>query len=177
MTQLGIATDLQALLSLIDPKGLTLLEAGCGDGSLARQLVGQGATVMGLEPDPVQATKNAQAEPMVGLSFHESPADQMPLEDASVHGVIFSLSLHHIPKPLMGPSLREAHRVLKPGGFLAVVEPIADGSNNHVMELFHDEREVRDVAIEALERDAAPLFEQRQQYFYTTERRFGRFED
>jgi len=59
-------------------------------------------------------------------------------------------SLHHVPGPLMGTALREARRVLKPGGSLYVSEPVFAGALNEVIRLFHDEQAVRQAAQDAL---------------------------
>ena len=59
---------------------------------------------------------------------------------------------------------------------MAVAEPLAEGSYNAVIELFHDETEVRQHAIEALQSFARPQFTDWRQYFYTTETRFESFD-
>ena len=174
---LGRLSDVKALRTIFNPQGLRLVDVGCGDGTLARKLAYVGATVVGFEPDAVQAQKNAQAVPTANVTFFEARAKHIPVDDASVDGVIFSLSLHHVPREEMQASLEDARRVIRPGGFLAVVEPLPEGSYNDAIQLFHDETEVRQYAVEALTHYARPLFTHWQHYFYTTETRYGSFDD
>ncbi len=176
MCDLGVSTDVKALRNIFNPDGLKLVDVGCGAGDLARKLAWVGATVLGVEPDSIQAQKNAQAESVTNVEFVEAVAAEMPVDDATVDGVIFSLSLHHVPRDDMQASLEKARRALKPGGFLAVVEPLLEGTYNHCIELFHDETEVRHQAIDALEKYARPQFKNWQQYFYTTETRYENFD-
>lgn len=169
MTNLGVTSDVKALRKIFNPDGLTLVDVGCGDGDLARKLAYVGATVIGVEPDSVQAQKNAQSDSVANVSFHQARASELPVEDQSVDGVMFSLSLHHVPQDEMQSSLDEALRVIKPTGFVAVIEPLLEGSYNNVIQLFHDETEVRTQAIEAIEAYAKPRYENSEQYMYTTE--------
>ncbi|MEM7294212.1 MAG: class I SAM-dependent methyltransferase, partial [Pseudomonadota bacterium] len=171
----GTTSDVKALRSIFNPDGLKLVDVGCGAGDLARKLAYVGATVLGVEPDSVQAQKNAAADPVDNVEFVEAVAHEMPVDDHSVDGVIFSLSLHHVPQTDMQASLEKACRALKPDGFLAAVEPLFEGSYNDCIELFHNEQEVRENAIAALEKYARPAFSHWQQYFYTTEARYPDF--
>ncbi len=177
MTDLGITTDVEALRKIFNPENLSLVDVGCGNGDLARKLAYVGATICGVEPDAVQAEKNAQAEPVKNVTFCESRANQLPMEDNSVDGLMFSLSLHHIPQIEMQASLDEAFRVIKPTGFLAAIEPLLEGTHNYAIELFHDETEVRQQAIQALSDFAKPYYTNWQQYYYTTEKIYENFED
>jgi len=49
-------------------------------------------------------------------------------------------------------ALDEIARVLRPGGWLHVSEPVYDGALNEIVRLFNDEREVRAAAQQALDR-------------------------
>ena len=54
----------------------------------------------------------------------------MPADDASIDGVVFKCSLHHVPPAEMDAALGEALRVLKPGaGFLYIAEPVMAGGH------------------------------------------------
>ena len=117
----------------------------------------------------------AQAPAVDNVTFVEAMANEIPAEAGSVDGVIFSLSLHHVPQKDMQSSLDKARSLLKPDGFLAIVEPLLEGSYNDVIELFHDETVVRHQAIDAIERFAKPHFSCWQQYLYTTETRYTDF--
>ncbi|MBU6444796.1 MAG: class I SAM-dependent methyltransferase, partial [Alphaproteobacteria bacterium] len=77
-TDLGNKSDLEAIDTLLKVGGLRLIDVGCASGAQDRELVAKGAQVLGVEPDPIQAEKNRQAEPVPGLSFIEARAQALP---------------------------------------------------------------------------------------------------
>lgn len=155
--KLGELNDLQTVDKLLDLSGLNLVDAGCGGGDTARQMAERGATVLGVEPDPEQAERNRASAPTPGVTLVEAGAEALPAEDNSLDGVFFFRSLHHVPPDLMGPALEEAARVLRPGGFLYVVEPGMGCTFSNMMLPFNDETEVRTLAQRALSQTAAKL--------------------
>ena len=66
---LGVCTDLDVIDRYLDVSGLFVVEAGCGNMALSKALATRGASVLAIDPDPVQAAKNEQADiiPNVGL--------------------------------------------------------------------------------------------------------------
>ena len=167
----GLSSDLAVLDRLVEVGGRALIDVGCGAGALALALAGRGASVLGVEPDPVQAGKNRAAPETAGVTFAEARAEALPAADGTVDGVLFGRSLHHVPEAAMRPALEEAKRVLGPGGFVYVLEPVMAGPFSAVMKPFHDETEVRRQAREAL-LDSAPLFAGAREVHYEIERRF-----
>jgi ubiquinone/menaquinone biosynthesis C-methylase UbiE len=163
-SDLGEVTEIEVVSQLVGVEGLSLVDVGCGAGASTRALAEQGATVLGIEPDPIQAEKNRAAEETPGVTFVEAGAEAMPAEDNSVDGVLFFRSLHHVPAELMDKALGEAARILKPGGFLFVLEPGLECSHFVMMRPFNDETKVRTLAQEALDRTAAALFEDTSKY-------------
>ena len=168
----GRSTDLAVLDRLVHVQGRALVDVGCGAGALARALAERGAGVLGVEPDPVQAARNRAVPESAGVTFAEGRAEALPAGDGACDGVIFGRSLHHVPQAAMRPALAEARRVLGPGGFLYVLEPVMAGSFSAVMKPFHDETEVRRLARAALA-DSAPLFAGAREIHYEVERRFA----
>lgn len=136
-----------------------MVDAGCGDGRFAAQLAALGAQLTGIEPNPVQAAKNREATPIEGVTLVEAGAQSMPLDDNSQDLVIFRYSLHHVPAEIYPAVFEEVTRVLKPGGHLYIIEPVAAGSSHQVMSLFHDETEVRAAAQRAMLSLTAQRFE------------------
>ncbi|RVT52253.1 class I SAM-dependent methyltransferase [Rubrivivax albus] len=149
--------ELELLASLVPLDGQRLIELGCGAAGLARRLVERhaGASVLGLEVDERQHAKNLASDAPPGLSFQAGGAQAIPFPDARFDGALMLKSLHHVPMPLMDPALDEVRRVLVPGGWLYVSEPVYAGALNEVIRLFNDEGEVRAAAQQALDRAIA----------------------
>ncbi len=79
-------------------------------------------------------------------------ADEIPLPDASCDVVLMLKSLHHVPIARMDRAFAEMRRVLVPGGYAYVSEPVYAGPFNEIVRLFHDEGAVRAAAYEAIQR-------------------------
>lgn len=106
--------------------GHTVLEIGAGTGTvllLAKRAV-RSATVVGLDPDP-QALAFAHrraAREGLELRLDHGYADRLPYPDRSVDRVLSAFMFHHLPGAEKAAALREAHRVLTPGGSLHLVD-------------------------------------------------------
>jgi SAM-dependent methyltransferase len=151
-----VVDEVELLRSLASLEGARLLELGCGKAEFARRLLDRApvASIAALEVDTVQHERNLASPPRDGLEFHYGGAQEIPFPDASFDGVLMMKSLHHVPGELLDEALREARRVLKPGGWLYVSEPVYAGDFNDIIKLFHDEGAVRKAAREALARAA-----------------------
>jgi ubiquinone/menaquinone biosynthesis C-methylase UbiE len=93
----------------------SLLDAGCGDGGVARLLRERVGCVIAIDVEPSAAW---QEEP--ALSFHTADAESLPFGDDSFDLVHSKDSLHHMERPER--ALAEYRRVLKPGGHALIVE-------------------------------------------------------
>lgn len=176
INQLGISTDLDVLKQILTLEDRNIVDIGCGDGGFARILADLGARVTGIEPNPVQAEKNRLAEVTECVKLLEAGAQEMPLEENSQDALIFRFSLHHIPEALYAAVFKEAARVLKPGGQVYIIEPVAEGSSQHVMELFHDETTVRAAAQAAMSRLLPAHFDHRSSNVYEVQRHYVDFD-
>ncbi|NUT22443.1 MAG: methyltransferase domain-containing protein [Hamadaea sp.] len=95
-----------------------LLDVGCGTGAFLLKLAGEGhlGQLIGLDAAPAAVTSLA-ATP--GVTAVEGDAQRLPFDDATFDVVTARHMLYHVPDPLL--ALREAHRVLRPGGRFAAV--------------------------------------------------------
>jgi ubiquinone/menaquinone biosynthesis C-methylase UbiE len=100
-----------------------LLDAGCGTGAVSRELARRlaGGKVIGIDPSPVfLASARKLASDLPNLSFIEGDCRSLPYESESFDAVFFHTTLSHVPSP--DKALREAFRILRPGGTLAVFD-------------------------------------------------------
>jgi len=174
---LGIARDIDVIDQVLDVDNRFLVDAGCGNLGLSRALAKRGARVLGIDPDPIQAEKNLQAEVIPNVGFAQTGAHSIPVENASVDGVLFPYSLHHIPVELYPSVFKELTRILKKDGFIYAMEPVASGKLNEVMRIFHDETEVRELAQVALDQLAIPLFQDVSVLTYSVPVQYESWED
>ncbi len=123
--------------------GHAVLDVGCGTGSLtlaAREAVGAGGKVCGIDPSPemIEAAKAKGAKIGGDVDFQLGVIESIPYPDASFDVVLSSLMLHHLPDELKRKGFGEVARVLRPGGrFFAVdLAPGSHGLVGHLMGLF-----------------------------------------
>ena len=163
------------LLSLDDK---LFVELGCGSADITRNIAtaGKGRKITALEVDEIAHQKNLQITDLPNVSFGLSGAQDIPLDDESVDVVFMFKSLHHVPLELMDQSLLEVRRVLKPGGFAYISEPIFAGEFNEILRLFHDEQKVREAAFQAVKRAVDDgLFILAEQVFFNTSMKYQSF--
>lgn len=148
-----IPHELELLANLLPLANLNIIELGCGAARLARDLLARhpSSQVTGLEVDTIQHEKNLAAAPLPGLQFLAAGAQAIPLPDDCFDLALMLKSLHHVPVPEMGTALGEIARVLKPGGYLYVSEPVYAGPLNRIVRLYNDEGPVRTAAQHAVD--------------------------
>ena len=145
-----VTTDLVMLERLVEPAGKDVVDIGCGPGALVRDLVRRMARVVGVEISEKQLASALAHDGGSGASYLVGTAQALPLEDASMDVAVFLRTLHHVPPPDLTRALREARRVLRPGGAVYVAEPLPEGNYFALTSLIEDELEVRAAAQQAL---------------------------
>jgi SAM-dependent methyltransferase len=97
-----------------------VLDVGCGPGDLLRQMARRGgrSALIGFDFSPGMATKAAASATGLPVHFLVADAQSIPFPDRSFDAVLARHMLYHVPD--IDRALREAARVLRPGGhFLA----------------------------------------------------------
>lgn len=98
-----------------------VLDLGAGTGKLTRQLLGVADSVVAVEPDDDMRAMLERVLPHV--ESLRGSAEAIPLPDASVDAVTVAQAFHWFD---LDRALPEIHRVLRPGGRLALVWNMRD---------------------------------------------------
>ena len=97
-----------------------VLEIGIGSGMNLPFYSGRVTEIVGLDPHPKLLSMAAHKISSVPARILEGSAESIPLEDRSIDSVVTTWTLCSIPDVVA--ALKEARRVLKPGGQLLFVE-------------------------------------------------------
>ncbi len=146
----GAHPEFPALLALLDPEWV-VGDLGCGTGQLALTLAPYVARVVAVDesPDMLEAARrrldggrvDADGEPDAPASLadrielREGRLESLPVADAELDVALFSLVLHYVVRP--EDALKEAHRALKPGGRLLLVDMVAHGRDEYAEQMGH----------------------------------------
>lgn len=108
-----------ALLDAVGPcEGLRVLDAGCGEGYLARELAARGAEVVGADSCRGLVTAAATAGHPGPAAFTCASVDALPLRDEAFDLVVCNHLFSHLPDP--ASAIGEFARVLRRGGRLVI---------------------------------------------------------
>jgi ubiquinone/menaquinone biosynthesis C-methylase UbiE len=151
---------LSKILQFADLRNQEVLEIGCGDGRITSQLVGKAKRLVAIDPD---AANIAEAkENMGGVGLRIGSGECLEFPPASFDVILFTLSLHHQDGNL---ALKEAQRVLRDHGRVVILEPVNDAEIEQICNFFHDEAQVLQDALCAI--DASDFEIERSEVFYT----------
>jgi SAM-dependent methyltransferase len=122
----------RALGHLLPP--LDVADVGCGEGYLTLEAARWARRVIAVDRSAAvlaRAKQLAERRKVTNVTWKRGEIEKLPLPDRSVDVVLLSQTLHHAADP--GRVLREAARVLRPGGRVLILDLRA-----------HDEDWVRD---------------------------------
>jgi ubiquinone/menaquinone biosynthesis C-methylase UbiE len=133
--------------------GRTVLDLGAGTGKLTRQLLETGATVIAVEPGDAMRAQLGQAVPDVEAL--RGSAEEIPLRDDSVDAITVGQAFHWFRHE---EALPEMHRVLRPGGGVALLwnardpeSPLVQEVNDVLEEVLRDREPTPDSSLKLVE--------------------------
>lgn len=129
--------------------GHHILDIGCGTGTFVVLLKRQypQVRVVGLDPDPkaLRRAENKVRRAGVAVQLDQGFADKLPYESASFDHVFSSFMFHHLEGQERENTMREAVRVLKPGGSFHLFDFVADHAPRGFFErLIHSHAHLKD---------------------------------
>lgn len=120
----------ETIRQFVQPKGLRVLEVGCGTGGISLYLASQGMNVFAIDRQQYDSQALAAAREFAtshSITVHIELADAvaLPFTDASFDCIVCSSVIEHLHDP--SASMMEMHRVLKPGGLVFLDFPLFRG--------------------------------------------------
>jgi ArsR family transcriptional regulator len=109
------------LLRLLPP--MVIADLGAGEGTLSQLLARSAKKVIAVDNSPAMVefgSKLAADHGMANLEYRLGEIEDPPVKAGSIDLALFSQALHHAASP--GKALSAAHRILKPGGRLMVLD-------------------------------------------------------
>lgn len=123
------------LCSLLPTEPTVVLEIGCGEGRVGRELIRLGHRVVGVERSPnlARAARNHDTP----LAVIHADSARLPVAEASLDVAVACMSLHDVDD--LESTVAQAWLVLRPGGYLciALVHPFATALDPTTMHTDH----------------------------------------
>lgn len=121
-------------------KAGAVLDVGCGDGDKTAHIAQHVQSVVGIDPYEKAIRLARRRHPSPALAFLAAQSEALCFARASFDTVLFNESLHHVPVDRQVDALKEAQRVLTPGGRLLITEPRhGSGTFAGILKFFPDE--------------------------------------
>lgn len=112
------------IVGMLAPYGQSILDVGCGDGTLIPRLASAFTNVVAIDPDRVLGERANQTARQHGATFYQAQAESIPFGDDEFDIAVAKSSLHHFESEALG--IREMDRVSQ--NLVAVVEVVAPTS-------------------------------------------------
>jgi ubiquinone/menaquinone biosynthesis C-methylase UbiE len=142
--QLEFARTKEVVLRYLPPPPATILDVGGAAGAYALWLAGRGYEVHLIDPVPrlvAEAQRRSEVSPNRIRTCRVGDAREMPFNDGMADGVLLLGPLYHLTDAAERlRALREAYRVLRPGGvlFAAAISRYASALDGIARDLFAD---------------------------------------
>jgi ArsR family transcriptional regulator len=111
----------EALLRLMPP--MVIADLGAGEGTFSQLLAQRAERVIAVDNSEKMVEfglETARRNGICNLEYRLGDLEALPIADATIDLAFFSQSLHHAPHPRR--AVEEAHRILKPGGRIAILD-------------------------------------------------------
>ena len=124
-----------ALLSLLDPRWV-VGDLGCGTGQMASTLAPNVARVIAVDGSgEMLAAARKRLRGTANVELRRAELESLPMDAGTLDVALMVLVLHHLADP--STAIREAARVLKPGGRLLVVDMLPHDREEYKLQMGH----------------------------------------
>src|SRR5437016_8644867 len=126
----------ETLLALLPP--MVIADLGAGEGTLSQLLARRAKKVIAIDSSEKMVEYGADLARKHGvknLEYRHGDLESLPIRDDAVDMAFFSQALHHARHP--DRAVAEAHRILKPGGRIVVLDLLRH-SYEQARELYAD---------------------------------------
>ncbi len=115
--------EVKEIIEAINPKGKTILEIGCGLGPHAKHIskIAKSYEAIDVIKEKIEDAKKENTQE--NLVFKHMDASSLEYNDEIFDAVIACHSIHEAPCISQGKIYREAHRVLKNGQYMLILDP------------------------------------------------------
>ncbi len=131
----GTRSDIMGFLGLVD-ESWQVGDLGCGTGQLSELIAPFAGTVIAVDDSTAMiAAARKRLGSFDNVSIRAGNLETLPIDDASLDVALIFLVLHYVVEPEL--AIAEAHRVLKPGGRLIIVDMMPHDRQELVDEMGH----------------------------------------